>query len=210
MKMILVIFSFFIFACGNTYKKTEINSQSQISGKDTCDSPDADIGCNFRNAPSELTEVMTICGDSEPGQKIRIDGQILKSDGVTPYSGIIIYAYQTDSTGHYSKSGNESGAQKWQGRLHGWCKTDSEGKYVINTIRPGRYPSNEYPAHIHWAIMEPDGKMQYLNDFVFSDDSLVTKEYVSNPYYKTGDIGVLTLSEPVNGIMTALRITVLK
>ena len=52
--------------------------------------------------------------------------------------------------------------------------------------------------------------MQYLNDFVFSDDKLVNDEYISKPYYKTGDIGVLKLSKNKNGIMSAKRITVLK
>lgn len=199
---------FFSVSCGNKFQ--QIIEIKNISGIDPCENPDADIACNFKNAPDNPGFIMNITGEGEPGMKIRINGQILKDDGQKPYPDVLIYAYQTDSSGIYSKSGNETGVQKWHGRLHGWCRTDINGKYIINTIRPGKYPSNESPAHIHWSIRTPDGNMQYLNDFVFSDDNLVNEEYISNPYYKTGDIGVLKLSKNKTGDMTANRITVLK
>lgn len=208
MKTLILLFFIISVSCGNKFQ--QIEEVKNIAGKDPCESPDADIECNFKNAPDDPGYIMNILSDTEPGIKISIEGQILKEDGKTPYPEILIYAYQTDSTGLYTKAGNETGVQKWHGRLHGWCKTNVNGRYIINTIRPGKYPSNDFPAHIHWAIREPDGKMQYLNDFVFSDDNHVTEEYISKPYYKTGDIGVLKLSKNKKGIMSATRITVLK
>ncbi|HQY19851.1 MAG TPA: hypothetical protein PLX80_03290 [Ignavibacteria bacterium] len=208
MKILILLIFIFSVSCGNKFQ--QIKEVKNIAGIDPCESPDADISCNFENVPDNPGYVMNISSKTEPGIKIFIEGQILKADGKTPYPEILIYAYQTDSTGLYSKSGNETGVQKLHGKLHGWCMTDINGKYKINTVRPGKYPTNDFPAHIHWAIREPDGKMQYLNDFVFSDDKHVNEEYISKPYYKTGDVGVLKLSKNNNGIMWAKRITVLK
>jgi len=208
MKILILLIFIFSVSCGNKFQ--QIEEVKNIAGIDPCESPDADISCNFENVPDNPGYVMNISSKTEPGIKIFIEGLILKADGKTPYPEILIYAYQTDSTGLYSKSGNETGVQKLHGKLHGWCMTDINGKYKINTVRPGKYPTNDFPAHIHWAIREPDGKMQYLNDFVFSDDKHVNEEYISKPYYKTGDVGVLKLSKNNNGIMWAKRITVLK
>jgi protocatechuate 3,4-dioxygenase beta subunit len=126
-----------------------------------------------------------------------------------PYPGIIIYAYHTDNKGYYSKRGNETGVQKWHGHLYGYCKTDPDGRYEIHTIKPARYPSNDFPAHIHWYIKEPDGKMEYLNDFVFSDDSLVTQKYIAS-LADRGDNGIIELEKNSNGIYEGERITILK
>ncbi len=123
---------------------------------------------------------MNIADANEPGLRLELTGTIFQSDGKTPYPGVIIYAYHTDNNGLYSKKENETGVQKWHGHLHGWCKTDEKGNYAIHTIRPARYPDNTIPAHIHAAVKEPSGKVSYINDFVFKDDSLVNEKYISS------------------------------
>lgn len=61
------------------------------------------------------------------------------------------------------------------GYIRGWVKTDTEGKYYIYTVRPGTYPTNDEPAHIHITVKEPnDIKEYYIDDFVFDDDKLLT------------------------------------
>ncbi|MEO8399592.1 MAG: intradiol ring-cleavage dioxygenase [Ignavibacteriaceae bacterium] len=190
-------------ACGKeNISKTEIL-------KDTCDGPDANISCCFINMPDYISEIMKIAGESEEGQRMIIKGQILNEDEKTPYPGILIYAYHTDNNGYYSKKGNEKGIQKWHGYLHGWCRTNEEGRYEIHSIKPNRYPSNNAPAHIHWAIKKTDGEMSYLNDFVFSNDSLVNDEYLS--YLRSpGDNGVIDLNDNGSGVLTGSRTTILK
>ena len=158
--LMLMIIIFFSCENSNTKNKTEI--AKNYPGTDTCDNPDADINCIFLNIPSGINSIMKISGNTEPGEKIIIKGQIIKEDGISPYPGILIYAYHTDDKGYYSKKGNETGVQKWHGYLYGYCKTDQDGRYEIRTIRPARYPSNDFPAHIHWYIKEPDGTTDYL------------------------------------------------
>lgn len=208
MKTILILFALLNLFCGNKFVETQYKTSSDKTAKDTCDGPDSDIGCSFIKAPSGLKNEMMIPAQNEPGQKIRIEGKILKSDSITPYPGVLIYAYHTDAGGLYSKSGNETGFQKWHGKLHGWCITDNDGKYFINTVRPGKYPEGDFPAHIHWAVKEPIGKMQYLNDFVFSDDKDVNEDYLSKLYYR-GDAGVITLTDSDSGYKKGSRVTVL-
>jgi len=208
MKTVFILFALLNLFCGNKFDEPQNETNSDKIVKDTCDGPDAYIGCNFINAPSDPGNEMRIAKESEPGQKIRIEGRIFKSDSITPYPGILIYAYHTDAGGLYSKSGNETGSQKWHGRLHGWCMTDKEGKYYINTIRPGKYPGGNFASHIHWAWKEPNGRMQYLNDFVFSDDKDVNEDYLSNLHYK-GDSGVITLTDSDSGYKNGVRVTVL-
>lgn len=196
-----------ISSCGN--KSAVTNPTSNSNEKDTCDDPDANINCCFRNIPDNITGVAKISPPNEPGSKLIVSGIVYKSDGTTPYPDVLIYAYHTDNNGLYSKKGNETGVQKWHGHLHGWCKTNEKGEYTIKTIRPARYPDNTSPAHIHAAIREPDGTVYYVNDFVFKDDSLVNEAYLSS-LNLTGGNGVLEVRKDQEGNGYAVRNMVLE
>lgn len=168
------------------------------AASDSCDNPDADVSCCFNNMPSNITNKLTITKRGEPGEPLEISGRIFQKDGKTPYAGIVIYAYQTDSDGYYSKTGNEKGVQKWHGRLHGWCKTDKKGQYQIQTIRPGQYPNGNIPAHIHAVLRLPNGEAFYINDFVFKDDKFVTSHYIRS-LRETGGNGIVDLKRSQAG-----------
>ncbi len=206
--LLISVLCYFI-SCGNSGSNDKKTDLKLAGGPDTCNSPDAPISCFFENIPPHLNHIMIIGDSSEAGTRIKIKGQILKKDGKTPFKDLIIYAYHTDSKGYYSKKGNETGVQKWHGHLTGYCKTDQNGDYEIFTVRPGRYPDNNFPAHIHCAVKDQDGNMFYLNDFVFSDDSLVNGDYLSRLIYK-GDNGVTDLHETGSGIYEGSRISVIE
>lgn len=211
MKSYIFIFLLILhfISCGNSGTKYNGASEKISSASDSCNNPDAPLSCLFVNLPKDMSNKMEIADITEEGVRIVIKGQIFKDDGVTPYNELIIYAYHTDNKGYYTKKGDETGVQKQHGHLFGYCLTDPEGKYEIYTIRPGRYPDNKFPAHIYWAVKEPDGNMFYLNDFVFSDDSFVNSDYLSHLNYK-GDDGVILLKENSSGIPEGNRITILK
>lgn len=178
--------------------ETNLAEKSQILNED-CNNPDADVACCFLNMPSKLSEVLKIGKIDEPGVRLTITGTLYREDGKTPYPGIIMYAYQTDAKGYYSKNGSEKGIQKWHGRLHGWCRTDRNGRYEIRTIRPAPYPNGKIPAHIHAAIKEPESNQSYyITDFVFKDDKFVTPAYASS-IRGTGGSGILDLRRTDNG-----------
>ena len=84
-------------------------------------------------APVSVSSVGIIGTASEPGERLVFNGQVFAPDGVTPASGVIVYAYQTDSNGHYQNDANGVA------RLHGWTKTDAQGRFEFRTIRPGPY-----------------------------------------------------------------------
>jgi len=202
----LLVFVIQAIACGQVSSNGKVGSYggSQVQ-KDSCDSPDADINCSFLHMPSSLNNVLSMAGQDEPGERMVISGTIYKSDGKTPSPNVVLYAYQTDSKGYYSKSGNEQGAQKWHGHLHGWCKTDENGRYEIRSIRPAPYPSNTMPAHIHMAVKEPHSKQPYhITDFVFKDDRMVDDRYLKSINQKYGGTGIVDLKK-ANSIWTGKR-----
>ena len=196
------------FSCGQT-SSTRHNKQTITAQKDTCDSPDANINCCFINLPTTLNSIMNIDILKETADKLIISGTIFKADGKTPYPDIILYAYHTDSKGYYSKKGDETGVQKWHGRLHGWCKTDKNGHYEIHTIRPALYPDNSMPAHIHAAIYTDTGQMLWITDYVFKDDSLADENYLSS-LTNVGGTGVVDIDKNSDSIWIGKRDIVLK
>ena len=198
-----------VLSCGQTSSPEQVSESYTQNLKDTCDNPDAPISCSFVNMPLSLSNTLTIAGKNEPGAELIISGTLYKKDGKSPYPNIIIYAYQTDSKGFYSKNGRETGAQKWHGHLHGWCKTDSNGFYKIQTIRPARYPDNSMPAHIHAAVKKENGHMYWISDFVFKDDDLVNAKYLSTIANMVGGTGVVDVHRNAENKWIGIRNIVL-
>lgn len=205
---VLCAMSFFS-SCGQSTSQTQQEETATQNIADTCDNPDAHINCCFTNIPQNLSNIMSIADNGVPGERLIISGTIFKADGKTPYPNVILYAYHTDNAGLYSRRGNETGVQKWHGRLHGWCKTDSSGYYEIHSIRPARYPDNSMPAHIHAAIKTGSGQMFYITDYVFKDDALVNENYLSL-LNNTGGTGVVDLAKTPENTWTGKRDIVLK
>jgi len=196
MKNLLTFFLISTLICTNIPK---INSEETLGFPDDCNDPDAGAACCFVNMPSELSRTMIIGKVNEPGERLTLTGIVYHEDGKTPYPGITMYAYQTDAKGYYSKDGSEKGIQKWHGRLHGWCRTDKNGRYEIRTIRPAPYPNGRIPAHIHAAVKEPGRNESYfITDYVFKDDKFVTPTYTSS-VRGVGGIGVVDLRRTEKG-----------
>lgn len=169
-----------------------------------CDGEDPPVRCCFAGMPAALTAVMVIAPDDEPGERLVIQGRVLQADGRTPVANVLLYAYHTDAGGKYSRRGDETGIQRRHGGLHGWCRTDAEGRYEIQTIRPAHYPGNTVAAHIHAAAW-PAGRDEpfYLQDFLFADDPLVKKM----PPRQTR--GVVAVRKDVEGVWRGRRNIVL-
>lgn len=100
--------------------------------------------------PSQLSSKATIATRSEPGERLVLQGTVYAADGTKPMPNVTLYAYHTDATGVYSKPVNDSRNP----RLKGWVKTDAQGKFELDTIRPAAYPDGGNPAHIHLVVYE--------------------------------------------------------
>ena len=102
---------------------------------------------------------------ARPGeQPLVVQGQVVRADGKTPAAGIVLYVYQTDTTGRYSDT---PGAPP---RLRGWVRTDASGHYEYRTIRPAPYPGGRVPAHVHTQLWGDGAPPQWGTELLFDDD----------------------------------------
>src|SRR5262245_47754276 len=126
----LIGFCIVIFSCGQGTSR-EAGDVHAKQSQEKCDNPDAQCECYFTQMPGELTRVMQITADNRSAAQLNISGIMYQPDGKTPARDIILYAYHTDDKGYYTKKGAEKGVLKWHGYLHGWCRTDENGRYEI-------------------------------------------------------------------------------
>lgn len=134
--------------------------------------------CGATEAPLGLTSVMRIASEDEPGERLVLTGRVYEADGETPAAGVVMYAYHTDATGVYRKDGDETGNGLRHGALRGWLVTDEEGRYRVETIRPGRYPSRSEPAHVHVTMLAEGGEEFWVPSTLFAGDDLITAEEI--------------------------------
>jgi protocatechuate 3,4-dioxygenase beta subunit len=125
--------------------------------------PDVYLAPQFE-APVDAPSRVVVAGADEPGERLVVSGRVL--DGGRPVGGVSIYVFQTDVEGLYSKvlTGNEA---ELDPRLHGFIRSDANGGYEYETIRPGHYDGN--PAHVHYLVRAP-GYYPMLLDLWFDDD----------------------------------------
>lgn len=129
-------------------------------------------GCDavFVDLPERIPGLARITPAGEPGEPLQLRGQVRDAAG-KPAAGIIIYAYQTDASGEYPPLPATRGTPaQAHGRLRSWARTDADGRYGFDSIRPGGYPGRKDPQHIHLQVIEPGARTYYIDDVVFEDD----------------------------------------
>lgn len=166
-------------------------------------------GCEmmFDGMPENIGSTANIAGPKEPGQRMVISGTIFKVDGKTPAPGVILYVYQTDNTGEYTPAPDQKYAKR-HGHLRGWAKSDANGRYELNTIRPASYPNSKNPQHIHPIISEPGKGYYWIDEYLFEDDPLLTEKDRSQSRNRGGN-GIITLTKNDKGIWIGKRDIVL-
>tara|TARA_R110002126_G_C10479777_1_gene501801 strand:+ start:3445 stop:4092 length:648 start_codon:yes stop_codon:yes gene_type:complete len=161
-------------------------------------------------APKNISWRTTIPPKNEPGEKLIISGTVYFPDGKTPAKDVIVYVYHTNNKGIYPKKGNESGHGKYHGYLRGWMKTDSNGKYEFETIRPAPYETHDgEPAHIHYTIEHPEYPEYWLTGLWFSDDPRVAS-YLDKIEREGGLSNIITLTKDDNNILRGSRNIILQ
>jgi protocatechuate 3,4-dioxygenase beta subunit len=159
--------------------------------------PAASLGSHARMAPA-----------GEPGERMRIEGVVYQIDGVTPAANVVIYAYQTDAGGTYSRGVPGTEASRRHGLLRGWVKTAKDGRYSFDTIKPGPYPGESMPAHVHFTVLEPERRPYWIDDIVFAGEFGVTESYRRERENRGGN-GIVSLARR-DGIWVARRDIVLE
>lgn len=87
------------------------------------------------------------------GERIRIEGQLLDGAG-KPLDGVLLETWQADSQGRYAHP-RDGRATNSSFKGFGRIETDSEGRFVVETIKPGQVPGPNGSAqapHIVVAI----------------------------------------------------------
>lgn len=116
-----------------------------------------------QSRPAQLSSAARIAPTSEPGEALVVRGQLLNVNG-SPAANAIVFAYHTDRAGLYDKK--ENGPHSW--RLRGWVKTDSDGRFTFETIRPGSYPNSNNPPHVHFTAFLPNGDRYHAGELQMS------------------------------------------
>ena len=151
-------------------------------------------GCEavFDGMPNQMNSRARIAAKSEPGVPMIVVGKALNSQG-QPQSGIIIYAYQTNAKGIYPESSAVRDFEtRRQGTLRAWVRTDAAGRYAFDTIRPGSYPADDIPEHIHFHVIEPGCSTYYIDDIMFTDDPKLTSKQIKRIAKNRGGNGIST------------------
>ncbi len=159
--------------------------------------------CGTFEAPKNVSWRTVISPKPEPGEKLIISGTVYLPDGKTPAKDVIIYIHHTNNKGIYPKRGNEKGNGKYHGYLRGWMKTNANGKYEFETIRPAPYNSqNPGPAHIHYNIEAPNYPEYWLTGLWFSDDPRIDKNKIERD---GGFSNITTLTKDKNNVLRGKR-----
>lgn len=129
--------------------------------------PPALLGSAKEDPCARAGREAVLAPSGEPGERLHVEGLVFAPDGTTPVEGAIVYAYQTDATGRYATPPARTP------RLRGFMKTDREGRFSYDTIRPGSYPGGRDPAHVHHQVWGAGYPAQWASDLLFDGDPLV-------------------------------------
>jgi len=126
----------------------------------------------YEDMPATITSHERIAPPSEPGEPMTLTGRVIGPDG-KPRAGVIIYAYHTDVWGLYPAPERvRSDASSFHGRLRGWSRSDADGRYTFDTIRPASYPNSTNPQHVHMHVIEPGCGTYAIDELMFTDDPM--------------------------------------
>lgn len=157
----------------------------------------------YAGMPKELSWQTTIADAKEAGERMEISGTIYQKDGKTPAAGVILYVYHTDVKGEYTPTDTQVHARR-HGHLRGWMKTDAQGRYRFNTIRPAAYPIRKFAAHVHPIIKEPSKNEYWIDEYQFDDDPLLTQADRTNAQNRGGS-GIIKLIKNEKGVWSGKR-----
>ncbi|WP_291839079.1 hypothetical protein [Brevundimonas sp.] len=154
--------------------------------------------------PSGLPPSLRLAGPNEPGERMRLTGRVLAADGAAPVEGVVIYAHHTNAAGLYANGTTETTWSRRHGRLRGWVRSDAQGRYAFDTIKPAPYPDMTMPAHVHLFLREPGRRPYYIDDVVFDGEFGVDAAYRARQEGRGGS-GIVRLDRTPDGTWTAVR-----
>jgi protocatechuate 3,4-dioxygenase beta subunit len=147
---------------------------------------------SVHEAPATAPSRGALAPKGEPGQPLRVSGVVVGADG-TPIPGASLYVYQTDREGYY---GVKPASDSRNPRLKVFLRSDAQGRWAFETVKPGSYPDSRAPAHIHFEVSAP-GRAPLIFEIVFEGDPFVTAQMRSNPAFSVRPIVDGAVSERI-------------
>jgi protocatechuate 3,4-dioxygenase beta subunit len=160
------------------------------------------------NAPSSIV----IAGPNEPGERLVVTGRVI--NGTQPVAGASVFVFHTDVKGRYAPDVSGPDAEL-NPRLRGALRTDAQGGYRFETIRPGSYDNNA--AHVHYVVVAKGYKPRIF-DLWFQDDPIlvalrqagepqIPQSLRNSPYYKAApdNIAIRPVARDATGVLHAVR-----
>jgi protocatechuate 3,4-dioxygenase beta subunit len=134
-------------------------------------------------APASAPSTGRVVPQGEPGQPLHVSGVVVGADG-SVISGASLYVYQTDHEGYY---GVKPVSDNRNPRLKLFLRSDAKGAWSFDTIKPGAYPANQVPPHIHFEVTAP-GRAAKVFEIVFEGDPFVTPMMTTHPMFSVRPI----------------------
>jgi protocatechuate 3,4-dioxygenase beta subunit len=182
---------------GCVQRTTSSNKNVQSNNSQATTSEDIIVGgpcdrCDemfYDGKPSneEIENHVTIANETEPGERMEINGSVYSKDGKSPARDVTLYLYHTNANGLYAPSDTQT-VGRVNGHLRNWVKTDSNGHFKIYSIRPAPYPNRNVPAHIHIIVKEVGKIPYYVDEVWFDDDKLITPKLRNDAEKRGGDL----------------------
>ena len=124
---------------------------------------------SVHEAPPSAPSAGRVAPQGEPGEPLNVSGVVVGRDDA-PIAGASLYVYQTDHEGYY---GVKPVSDNRNPRLKLFLRSDAQGGWSFDTIKPGSYPASRVPAHIHFEVVAP-GHEPKIFEIVFEGDPFVT------------------------------------
>ncbi len=151
-------------------------------------------------AASDASWKTVVAPLSEPGERLTVSGTVYAADGKTPLEGVSVYVYHTDIKGYYSSETTNNSNP----RLHGTMRTNAQGRYEFETIKPGPYPSARVPAHIHYVVNAP-GYRQKIFEIVFEGDAFINDEMRASAQSEDSIFSIRPLEKDKAGMLRCVQ-----
>ena len=133
--------------------------------------------------------------DTEPGQPIRISGRVLNKDCTQHIPNATIDIWHANDAGQYDNAGF---------KLRGKVLSNSEGYYLFETVKPGKYlnGSKYRPSHIHFKISAP-GFAELTTQLYFEGDTSISEDAaasITSGQYNASH-RIISLIDDGNGVL---------
>lgn len=116
------------------------------------------------------------------GERIRIEGLVFDGDGV-PIPDALIEIWQADGWGRYAHPGDTRALPNAEFKGFGRASTNDEGRYFIETIKPGAVPGpngSMQAPHIAVNFFARGVLKQMVTRIYFSDESANATDAILN------------------------------